>query len=301
MSKTVSDAYTLLDEPLQESAPLATRLADSYCNHADNPDSVSCDWYHGAWQYLRLIGIISGVSGEVGFFRDTLREHALAGKYQRILVAGAADYAILAHIIAAYRAEDVVPEITVLDRCRTPLYLSRWYAERYGLDLDMKPIDIFEFEPEKPFDLICTHSFFSFVPTNRRHALAMRWRGILRDGGRLVTSQVVRPGYSGKNPRIFSCNEVIEFRRKVEKQAALHKDRSGISVSEAGDLAQRFAEHKASFVVRSKEEIRDTLEKAGFTIDLMQNAQPMTQHGYKAASPDSSHSLLRIQIIATAD
>ena len=43
-------------EPLQESAPLAHAFATDGCG-TDPLSGSSCAWYHGTWQYLRMLGI----------------------------------------------------------------------------------------------------------------------------------------------------------------------------------------------------------------------------------------------------
>jgi len=142
-------------EPLAESAPLAHAWAKQHCE--------SCGWYHGAWQYLRLAGVISGMTAEADFFQPVFRDLASEGGSVRVLIAASADYGMLAQVVRGFRAAGVTPSITVLDRCETPLRLNRWYARVFDIEPVLHRGEILEFEPDAPFDVICTHSFFSFV------------------------------------------------------------------------------------------------------------------------------------------
>src|SRR5688572_27639449 len=109
-----------VDEPLAESAPLARKLAPSLCA-VDPRTGERCDWQHGLWQTLRLLGLITTPVHHAEFFRG-----AFAGLEDgaRILVSGTADYAMLAQVIAVSREA----KITVLDVCGTSVELNRWYA-----------------------------------------------------------------------------------------------------------------------------------------------------------------------------
>ena len=53
---------------------------------------------------------------------------------RRVLISGAADYSILAYVLWACRENGLDAEVTVLDRCDTPLLLNTWYAEQGGPD-----------------------------------------------------------------------------------------------------------------------------------------------------------------------
>lgn len=52
-----------LREPLLTSAPLARLAAPALCHRGADDD---CSWYHGYWQYLRLLGIVAAPEGKVG-------------------------------------------------------------------------------------------------------------------------------------------------------------------------------------------------------------------------------------------
>ena len=58
-----------VDEPLALSAPLAWRLAAALCR-PDPTTGEPCAWYHGLWQYLRLMRLVDPLSNHAAFFRE---------------------------------------------------------------------------------------------------------------------------------------------------------------------------------------------------------------------------------------
>ncbi len=87
---------TALHEPLQESAPLMWRQAQQSCG-------PQCRSYHGVWQYLRMLGVITSIRGDGAYFIDAVRRLAREGELKRVLISGAADYGTLAHVLAGCR------------------------------------------------------------------------------------------------------------------------------------------------------------------------------------------------------
>src|SRR5690606_9696782 len=112
-----------------------------------------------------------------------LRPLIAAGEVRRVLVAGAADYGLLAVVFDAFRREGVEPQVTVADRCATPLRLCRWYAERFGVPVRTVQRDIAALHDGSVHDAICAHSLLSCVPVGRHANIAASWYGALRPGG----------------------------------------------------------------------------------------------------------------------
>ena len=101
-----------LDEPVMTTAPMAKMVAPVLCR-VDRDAGESCSWYHGFWQYLRLFKLAPTPEKHTGFFLDALGSLARDGEYGRMLISGAADYCMLAHVMRAYRNNDSRAEITV--------------------------------------------------------------------------------------------------------------------------------------------------------------------------------------------
>jgi len=164
---------------LLESAPLAYREAEQSCGE--------CGWYHGAWQYLRILGVVSPPYLQNAFYRSTIEPLAASGDYQHVCISGATDYAMADTILDLWPLPEGAPAITVVDHCQTPLFLNRWYGERVGIKIDTVCESMLDYRSDNAFDLICTHSFFGYFPSEQRRALIENWNRLLRPGGRVVT------------------------------------------------------------------------------------------------------------------
>lgn len=274
---------------LSEAARLARQWAPSLCR--------GCDWYHGAWPTLRLTGSVSGAKADGSFLMDAYAAQACEG--DRVLITGAADHAILELVDRAYQRAGHTPRVTVIDQCDTALALNRWYGEQRGMPVECIRGDAVEYTSNAPFDLVTTHSILSFVPPDQRAALFRNWRRLLVAGGRLVTSQVVRPRYAGPPVRGFSEAEVAEFVLRVQKDAANAPGVPDLAADELARLALRFAVNKSTHVVDDLLGLRHGLEKAHFEVIQMDDVSREAL-GYRSASPDAAAILFNARLIAIA-
>ena len=260
----------MVDEPLALSAPLARELAGRLCR-ADPATGETCAWYHGFWQDLRLLGMGTSPAGHAGFF------HAAFGRLPparaRILVAGGADYSMLAHAAAACRDRRLLAEFTMVDWCETPLALARWYAERESLPLRTVRRNLLDESGEEGFDAICTHALLGHFRADERPRLADGLARSLRRGGMLFLANRLRPG-AADAPAAFSSVQVEQFADTVAakaRQAGLLPSGGAPQVVEA---ARQYAARQISWPVRSLEEVRTLFESAGFHVEQL-SAGPM--------------------------
>jgi hypothetical protein len=179
------------EEDLAESAALARRTAGASCRR-DPRTGESCAFYHGLWQDLRAVGLGSNVAYHATFFERAFA-HVARGA-PRILVSGAADDAVLAHVLAASDANGLAPRVTVLDLCDTPLLANQRYAARAGRAIATLRADMFEHEPAEPYDAIVAHSFIGYFPPAERRRLFLRWASMLAPSGAIVIVNRVRAG-----------------------------------------------------------------------------------------------------------
>ncbi len=251
-----------VDEPLAESAPMALKLAPALCRR-DPATGESCAWNHGPWQFLRLAGLAMTPVYQADFYREALGRAAARGPVSRVLVSAAADYGMLAHALAFLRALGIEPEVTVVDLCETPLALNRWYAERMGAAVRTVRGNILEYRGERPFDLVCTHSFLGRFTRAERPGLLERWRELLRPGGAAITvnrvQDVARVRFGEKDARAF--------RDAVLRAAAGLPGTFPYDAAELARQLEEYARHPASNPLRSREEFLEPFQAAGFEIE----------------------------------
>ncbi|MBZ5620326.1 MAG: class I SAM-dependent methyltransferase [Acidobacteriia bacterium] len=172
----------------------------------------SCAWYHGTWQYLRLLDMVATPSW-YGFYNSALSEILRNKPRANVLISAAADYGMLATLHRAIEAAQGDPSIVIYDICRTPLRSCEWYADRYGLTVKTVRGDLLEDGvPEAPFDLIVTDEFLTVLKAQYKPMITQRWRELLRPGGSVVTTAMIggattpelRDGYARRARQLLS-------------------------------------------------------------------------------------------------
>jgi SAM-dependent methyltransferase len=254
-----------LQEPLIESAPLAHRSAQTLCLRASDPGD-GCAWYHGFWQYLRVMGLAKTSGGQGVFLVAALRARIQSDAAVRVLVSGSADYSMPAHVLFAFASEHATPDLTVLDRCETPLYLSRWYAERVAAPIATVRSDILAYRAATPFDVVLTNSFLGNFDAPSRPRLMSAWHRLLRPGGSVLFTNRLRPN-ADASPVTFTTKQTEDFCEAVRREAKRWQPAFGFDVEAVSTWARTYAERFRSYPLRSADEIVSLLRDGGFSVD----------------------------------
>lgn len=263
---------------LAESAPLARRWGQETCWH-DPVNGKSCAWYHGAWQTLRLLGIVSTLTHHADLYIEALTSLINKENSNRVFLSGSADYGLLSVILEAYSKAGVEPDITVVDRCTTPLRLCRWYAERFGYAINVVESDLVGFRDPEPYDLICVHSLLSCVPVHFHAGVVATWHSLLRPGGSLLMANTIYPKID-EAKAVFSPEDIATFRARVAVAVDKCPHPDALPPSHQLDaMAEAFASAMEANVISSRKQLTDLLTEGGF--DLLE-----TRFGKLIADPN---------------
>lgn len=245
-----------VSEPLTESAMLAHQWSKSLCEN--------CASYHGAWQILRVLGVLNSMRSDDDFLISMLDMEISKGA-RKILVSGAADYALQARIMAVAKRTGATPEITVIDLCDTPLELNNWYAGRIGVSIETLKENILQYHNPGHFDLVCTHSFLPFFDPVERIKLLKSWWNCLAPGGAVLTAQRVRPDDKSEKHG-FSKNQAHDFGERAYALAEKQYKKLGIEPQQARSLAFNYATGRSTNILRSRDELRQLFVQQGFNL-----------------------------------
>jgi SAM-dependent methyltransferase len=240
-------------EDIPQLAADAFALSDRLCG--------SCRVYHSLWPYLRIGGTPGGADDRKTLIESTLAE-AIAGGRRRILIAGAADTGLLA--LVARAAADEAVDITVLDRCRTPLELCRRSAQRWSLGIETLHLDLMDLAIEAGFDIVFAHTVLTFIAPERRLDVLARLRRSLRPDGRLI----MRFRTKGQ----IETDDLSKYRNRVPTHLIDELHAMGTPLPEPGDHFRQRIEayanerHDREISEQSYAEIEAMLVTAGFTI-----------------------------------
>ncbi len=249
-----------VDDPIAESFPLMVDAATRLCCKKD-PNRI-CFKYHRMWPYLRRLGR-GGVWRYPGHFLDSFRELARDGQSQRVLVSGCSDYSLLAHILHAYRAEGVEPDVAISDICEAPLFINRWYAERHNASIRTVACDILDYPEDATFDVITTDNLMSHILPNDRSRLLSKWRDLLRPRGKFVaTQQIVQ------DPT-FHDERVKAVRARTLELAQANLSVIDIAPEAVADYAAEYYAASTEHPLRSLDELRQLFEDNGFRLEVM--------------------------------
>lgn len=244
-------------EPLAESALLAHQWSEALCNE--------CGSYHGAWQILRLLGVLNSMRSDDDFLITQL-DSAIGNGARKILVSGAADYALQARIAAVAKRHNATPRITVIDLCGTPLKLNRWYATWSGMDVELLQEDILDYRNPNHFDLVCTHSFLPFFNPDERRTLLGVWWDCLAPGGAVLTAQRTRPDDTSSRHG-FTKDQADALGQRAYDLAFGPNNRFEIDPEQARALAVGYALGRSTYVIRDSKQLRGLFLHQGFELE----------------------------------
>lgn len=242
---------------------------------------ASCAWYHGTWQYMRLLNM-AAVPPWYKFYSRALGSFLRRKPQARIFISGCADYGMLATLHQAITASGAAPAITVVDICTTPLLACQWYANRYGIKIDTICDNIITSKTLAlgQYDLVVTDEFLTVLPGPDKSAAVERWKELLRPGGTVITTAMIG-GVTTPDLR----------KRYAENGIRLAKDKlAGLGAKEAdieGSIEQ-FARFHTRHMIANEKEIRDLF--SGFYLGFV---VPTLTPG-ECVNPTTS-----IQIVAT--
>ena len=282
------DSGTLADlrlaEPLAESAAMQLELAEEFCRD-------DCRWYHGPRLYLRALGIVRGIRPDTPFVLDAIGQVAATTDHAKVLVSGTADYAMLAHVVTAFRAAGRPLTVTVLDKCLTPLRMNAWYGERVGVPVEVHHGDVFDLPGEEVFDLVCSHAFLGRFDAAGRRRLAAKWYALLKPGGTVVTAHRWRHvNVDAEFPLAERYKQRI--RDRVRRVIAVPEPIDGVPAETITAWTSEFLRRKVTYPVYS-DEIRSVLCRAGFSVSISRHRERL------AAETGADDGAWRVGIVAT--
>lgn len=240
-------------EPLKDSCDWMAATARWTCRDG-------CAWHHGTWQWLRLLGLVSNPSWHGDFFQGALRDACADVTQPRVLVSGCADYSMYAYVAAALGPAAAV---TALDRCRTPLVGTDWYAARAGLPAPaLVEEDALVHAPDAPYEAVVSDSFLPRFSPEELMSLLAAWRKVVRPGGAVVTT--VRIHDRGAVVASGRGDVADRWRHVALGARAWWPQVSGVSVDELADRVAEFVQRQERNAVYDAGDLVDLLTTAGF-------------------------------------
>jgi len=263
--KRLSPSLVDLEEPLVLSADLISGVAGVLCS-GDHVDHIDCGWYHGSWQYMRLMDLVSTPTWHDQFYRTAFEAAFSQNPTARVLISGTADYSLLAYVIGAARKKSASPEICVLDQCATPLFACRWYAKQAGMRVRTLQADIFD-APSllgKDFDIVTSDAFLTRFDSETVPRVVDTWSKLLREpGGIAVTTvRVHSAAVAVRDEETAIGDFVARARVRIPRWKQFVRK----PVQELISATELYARRMVSNKIGNEHNIAELLESSGFTI-----------------------------------
>ncbi|OMH22939.1 hypothetical protein BKD30_15330 [Tersicoccus phoenicis] len=246
-----------LEEPLAQSARLIGDVASVLCV-GDHVDVDGCTWYHGVWQYLRLMDMVSTPSWHHDFYSRELNQAVELGARSPV-VSGTADYSVFAYLVGALGDSESHTKLTVVDQCNTPLFACQWYAKRVGVRVTTVSDDIRSYASSHAgqHDLIVTDAFLTRFSADERREVLRDWHTMLIPGGRVVTTIRIHTGPSrGQTPD----EAVASFRDRATSRWRRWQPFVGLERQQVAAMAEYYARRMISNPIGGELDIRELIE-----------------------------------------
>ncbi len=240
-------------------------IAERYCNRGEN----DCRWYHGNWDLLKALGIVS-TSNVHAQDLDRLLKMAIGDKSKlRILMTGSTDDSLLRIVHEVCESLAVDAQFTALDICATPLEFMKVFAGEKGIDLEAVRADILQYLPSTRFDIIVTHAFMGNFDDSSRQLLVNKWHGLLAEDGKVVTIQRVR---SADAPSLvkFSASQADEFIAGALNAAKQHRVLPVQELAGVEAIATEFVQRFSTYAIRSKSSLSNLFSTAGLKLHCLE-------------------------------
>ncbi len=253
-------------------------LAEQWCG----PD---CRWYHGSWELLNSLGVVTTAAVHAGEWSELLGMALQdCAEVPGVLLSGATDDALLRMLMAARGRGQM--DVTALDICATPLAFMDRYAAAHGLELHRIRSDILRYSPGRTFDLILTHAFLGNFAAAGRQQLVRKWGALLAGGGSVVTIQRVRAPDSPPLVR-FSPEQSAHFVRAALEAARQTGEEQPEFTAWVELAARTFAERFVSHAITSRAELEQLFVDAGLQLQHVEYRTLATRVGLAGPSVPS--------------
>jgi 2-polyprenyl-3-methyl-5-hydroxy-6-metoxy-1,4-benzoquinol methylase len=154
--------------------------------------SPECYPYHAAWKVFCRLNIKSQPRWHAGFYTRALDRLHLLHQDTTALICGAAADSMLATLAELVR----LTSVRIIDKCESPLVMSRAYAARAGIKCVYERILAQDLDPEPDtYDLVISDGLLSLVGSAQARAevIGRIYRCLKPGGGFIYSTRLTKP------------------------------------------------------------------------------------------------------------
>lgn len=221
-----------------------------------------CAGYHGVRPFLYCTGLRTSFVTSWRLFAEPVQGWPGTVRAPRVLISGAADFVIPAIVTQALRTAGGEPDVTIVDKCRTPLLMCEDAASRLAMRWQTVHVDIKGHRPSASYDLIVSDRFLSFFAPGQRLEIIRAWRRLLRTRGRVITTLSIYPDAESarKDRRALR----LEALRRFEDQHGMLP--RGTTRERLSYMLNTYNSFRHEHVISDPEQTIATFEECGFEV-----------------------------------
>lgn len=244
---------TLEPDDRLEHARRLWALADAHCE--------DCADYHRLRGILYLAGVNNGPRHDETALVEAIE--AGLGDRRRVLIAAAADAELVGILIRPVAARPL--EVTVVDRCRTPLTLIDQLRLPPGITVTTRVGDLTRLDDAGRHDLILSHSMIHFLAAEQRAAFLSGLRSALAPEGRLVITAPKGHRLEAGSPEAFAQAWLARAVGRIEACPAVTELFGEAWREPMARYAEAYARRQSTF--SGHEAAQALLEAHGFVVE----------------------------------
>ncbi len=224
---------------------------------------TGCHNYHGIRLLLQSLGLRGLWTTQYQVFHTGLRElmhQGVAALPSSVLICGSADYAV--PLLVSDALSDICAEcdISVLDRCETPLALCNLAIQDTGAYWRLLQYDILDDDLSGNYDLIASDRFLGFFDAADRTRLFRRWHELLSPGGSILITVPI----GSAEQEILATDHWWAFEDRFLQLLEDHEPIPGHTAEALLSMAESYISQRNRHPFDAESAVLSEIERGGF-------------------------------------
>lgn len=258
-------------------SPAAAR---EHCADGRTGNEHNCADYHAVRPFLYCAGLKTSFGTYQRIFGASVPRCVAGRSAPRALISGAADFLVPALVAGSLQDSGGRPNLTIVDRCRTPLEMCKSAGRHLGMTWQLSQGDVRRHQPSTGYDLIVTDRLFGFFPSSQRAGMVDAWYRQLNAGGRLLATISIRPDGAASRTDNKSLLNYIRDRYTREYRDLL----PGVTRDELLQMVENYIDQRCCHRVCGPNEVLPLFESSGLTVIEARKFRKKTEAGLRVAS-----------------
>lgn len=226
-------------------------------------DADICDWYHGAWPLMRVLGMVSNPYWHYPFFEKYSRESL--NKKHLVLATADSSLPMLLHSLG-------VQSIDVFDACSTPLNLCTLTSERLGANWRTFQGDVLNLSAsdlQRGYGVIANDAFLTRFADEEKIGVLKSVSQLLDTNGMYVsTARVAADSFPSGGTSGYQSDKLRKqwFIERATSRFIELGGVSGFTIHDVAKIASNYMRAMVSYRFSSVDHLHEVVQASGLTL-----------------------------------